>query len=158
MILKSFIQLSQTMMFDIIVSQLLKVSDQVFFTPRLCFLQVCSTTSNILLLGEVSEHDHTFYWFSEYSHWFLFILHSLFVWLKRKELERSEVRSSLPLWKLFNGFIDPIFSNCEWQWMLGKDDGHLSASTREIDDTSVIVIIITATSVTGVVNTVVGGG
>ncbi|WZZ02955.1 hypothetical protein YC2023_088876 [Brassica napus] len=39
-----------------------------------------------------------------------------------------------------------------------KDDGHLSGSTREIDDTSVIVIIITATSVTGVVNTVVGGG
>ena len=33
--------------------------------------------------------------------------------LKRKELERSEVKSSLPLWTVFNGSTDPIFSNCE---------------------------------------------
>ena len=129
-----------------------------FFTPRLCFLQVCSTTSNILLLGEVSKHDHTFYWF-----WWIFSLipfHPTFS-LCVIEAERAWTvwsKKQFPLWILFNGFTDPMFSNCEWQWMLGKDDGHLGGSTRKIDNTSVIVIIITATSVTGVVNTMVGGG
>lgn len=33
--------------------------------------------------------------------------------LKRKELEWYEVKDNLPLWTVFNGYTDPMFSNCE---------------------------------------------
>lgn len=33
--------------------------------------------------------------------------------LKAEKLERSEVKIIIPLWTLFNGSTDPMFSNCE---------------------------------------------